>query len=68
MNDMKNERNRDTLKAALAQLPHYQAPDALWQQVHARLTGTPARDELRDASPLFRAPDAAWDKITDELG
>lgn len=66
VNAMENERNKETLRTAIARLPLYTPPGSVWDQVHARINGA-AEASLLDTAPQFRAPASAWDKIDEAL-
>lgn len=62
-----NEINRHTLKKSIGQLPEYEAPAALWDEIEAALEA----DEQIVASvaglPQYNAPDQIWDNLESAL-
>lgn len=61
------EKNRQTLKKAVGQLPEYAAPERLWSEIAA---GLDQQQEWRAAIrqlPVYSPPDRIWDQIDREL-
>lgn len=64
------EKNKDTLRNALDQLPSYPAPNEIWEQLEAELdreqTEQPLQVALRGL-PSYDPPNMVWDKIEANL-
>ncbi|MEL7119851.1 MAG: hypothetical protein AAFO07_10430 [Bacteroidota bacterium] len=64
------ERNIESLKAAIAGLPTYEAPDLIWDNIEEALEKEEKDAPLKEAIkqlPIYEAPAAAWDNIESAL-
>ncbi|MBL7791261.1 MAG: hypothetical protein JNK77_02970 [Saprospiraceae bacterium] len=61
------ERNKQTLKEALAQLPQYRPDEALWQRIEGQLAEAPLREALQKL-PLRQPSEDVWQGIEKQLG
>lgn len=64
------ERNKQTLNEALRQLPQYQAPAGVWEEIALNLEQAEREEALQRAIrrlPEYAPPPAIWDQIEDQL-
>lgn len=60
------ERNRETLRKALSQLPEYTPPDQMWEGI---ADGLESKEELslQDRLPAYSPPPMVWNQINQAL-
>lgn len=63
---MKQERNIETLRRAIAQLSQHSAPPDSWEEVERQLDASP-QPIGRDHLPTYTAPQESWTQIESQL-
>ncbi len=61
------EQHSDTLHQALAQLPAYAPPEAVWAGIEAQLAARPEQSSLKSALPEYAPPPSTWAAIEQTL-